>query len=56
MRETYTNDRLGSNQLDVLILDSALGVALAISLDVAQVTNVANRVRRSTVGLVVGVD
>lgn len=53
---TYANDGLGANQLDVLVLNAALGVALGIGLDVAQVTNVAGLVRGRTVGLVVRVD
>lgn len=53
---TYANDGLGADQLDVLVLNAALGVALSIGLDVAQVTNVAGLVRGSTVGLVVRVD
>lgn len=53
---TYANDGLGANQLDVLVLNAALGVALGIGLDVAQVTNVAGLVRGGTVGLVVRVD
>lgn len=53
---TYANDGLGADQLDVLVLNAALGVALGIGLDVAQVTNVAGLVRGSTVGLVVRVD
>jgi hypothetical protein len=53
---TYTDDGLRADQLDVLVLNAALGVALGIGLDVAQVTNVADLVRGSTVGLVVRVD
>lgn len=53
---TYANDGLGPDQLDVLVLDRALGVALGIGRDVAQVANVAVLIGRRTVGLVVGVD
>lgn len=53
---TYADDGLGANQLDVLVLNAALGVALGVGLDVAQVANVAGLIARSTVGLVVGVD
>lgn len=53
---TYANDGFGTNQLDMLVLNAALGVALSIGLDVAQVTNVAGGIGRSTVGLVVRVD
>ena len=38
--ETYANDTGSSDQLDELIRDRALGVALSIGLEVAQVTNV----------------
>lgn len=50
------DDALGANQLDEGVLDGALGVALAVGLDVAQVTDVAGLVGRGTVGLAVGVD
>lgn len=53
---TYADDGLGADQLDMLVLDAALGVALGIGLDVAQVANVAVLVGGSTVGLVVRVD
>lgn len=53
---TYANDALGADQLDELVGDAALGVALGVRLDVAEVTNVTGLVRGSTVGLVVGVD
>lgn len=32
---TYANNGLGTNQLDELVLDRALGVTLSIGLDVA---------------------
>jgi hypothetical protein len=54
--KTYADDALGANQLDELVLDAALGVALAIGLDVAQVADVALLVAGGAVGLVVGVD
>lgn len=50
------DDALGADQLDVLIGDGALGVTLAIGLDVAKVTDVAVRVLGGAVSLVVGVD
>jgi hypothetical protein len=50
------NNALGANQLDQLVSDAALGIALAVSLEVTQVTDVALVVLGSTVGLVVGVD
>ena len=53
---TYANDAVGANQLDVAVLDRALGVALAVRLDVAEITNVAGGVRGSAVGLAVGVE
>ena len=51
-----TNDALGANQLDQLVRSAALGVTLAIGLEVTQVTDVALLVLGGTVGLVVGVD
>jgi hypothetical protein len=51
-----TNDGLGADELDELVGHGALGVALGISLEVAEVTNVADLVGRSTVGLAVGVE
>lgn len=53
---TYADDGVRSNQLDELVLDTALGVALSIGLDVAEVANVAGLVSAVTVGLVVRVD
>jgi hypothetical protein len=53
---SYTNDGLRADELDELVGHGALGVALSISLEVAEVTNVAGLVGRSTVGLAVGVD
>jgi len=49
-------DALGADQLDELVRDGALGVALGVGLEVAQVADVALAVGGSTVGLVVGVD
>ena len=49
-------DALGADQLDELVGDGALGVALGVGLEVAQVADVALAVGGSTVGLVVGVD
>ena len=51
-----TNDGLRADELDELVGHGALGVALSISLEVAEVTNVASLVGRSTVGLAVGVE
>lgn len=45
-----------ANQLDVAVLNGALGVALGVRLDVAEITNVADGVRRSAVGLAVRVE
>lgn len=53
---TYANDALGSDELDELVRHGSLGVALGISLNVAEVTDVAVLVGRSTVGLAVRVD
>jgi len=47
---------LGADQLDELVTDRALGVALAVGLEVAQVTNVALLVLGGTVGLAVRVE
>lgn len=56
IERTYANNALRANQLDQLIIDAALGIALAVSLEVTQVTNVALIIFGSTMGLVVGVD
>jgi hypothetical protein len=56
LTNTYANDALGANQLDQLIRGAALSITLAVSLEVAQVTNVALVVFGGTVGLVVWVD
>lgn len=53
---TYANDALGANELDQLVLDAALGVTLAVGLEVTEVTDVALLVVGGTVGLVVRVD
>lgn len=49
-------DALGADQLDELVGDGAVGVALGVGLEVAQVADVALAVGGSTVGLVVRVD
>lgn len=49
-------DALGADQLDELVGNGAVGVALGVSLEVAQVADVALAVGGSTVGLVVRVD
>jgi len=49
-------DALGTDQLDELVGDGALSIALAVGLEVAEVTNVTLAVGRSTVGLAVGID
>lgn len=51
-----SKNALRADQLDELVGDRALCVALAIGLEVAQVTNVALRVRRGAVSLAVRVD
>lgn len=53
---TYANNALGADELDQLVLDTALGVTLAVSLEVTKVTDVALLVIGGTVGLVVRVD
>lgn len=47
---------MGTNDLDELISHRALGVALAIGVNVAEVTNVARLIRGSTVRLAVRVE
>lgn len=49
-------DALGADQLDVLVGHGALGVALGVGLEVAQVADVALAVAGGAVGLVVRVD
>lgn len=47
---------MGANELDEVVRHGALGVALSIGLDVAEVTNMAVLVLGSTMGLAMGVD
>lgn len=47
---------MGANQLDKGVGDRALGISLAIGLQVSEVSNVTSLVRGSTMGLVVRVD
>ena len=54
--DSATEDALGADQLDELVRDGALGVALGVGLEVAQVADVALAVGGGAVGLVVGVD
>lgn len=56
MGGTHADDALRANQLDERVGDSALGVALAVGGDVAEVANVAVLVARGAVRLAVGVD
>lgn len=51
-----TEHTLRPNQLDQLVCNRALRIALTVSLDVAQVADMALVVVGSTVGLLVGVD
>lgn len=53
---SYANDAVGADQLDQRVGGRALGVALGIGLDVAEIANVAGLVGGSTVGLLVRVD
>jgi hypothetical protein len=53
---TYANDTLGADQLDQLVRVASLSIALAVGLEVAQVTDVALVVLGGAVGLVVRVD
>lgn len=45
-----------ANQLDEAVLDGALGIALGIRVNVAEITDVAGVIGGSAVGLAVGVD
>jgi len=54
--DSAAQDRVGANQLYKAVLEFAFGEALAIGLDVAQVTNVPDLILGSTVGLAVGVE
>ena len=54
--ETYADDALGANQLNQGVGDGALGVALAIGLEVTEITDVADIVGTVAVVLAVGVD
>jgi hypothetical protein len=47
---------VGANKLDEVVGHGTLGVTLAVSLDIAEITNVTGLVGRSTVVLAVGVD
>lgn len=54
--DSAAEDALGADQLDELVGDGALSVALGVGLEVAQVADVALAVGGGAVGLVVGVD
>lgn len=51
-----SDDTVGSNELDLLVLHGTLGVALAVRLDVSKVTYVSGLIGRSTVSLAMGVE
>lgn len=53
---TYANNALGADQLDEFIGNCALAIALGISLEVSEISYMANLVLWSTVGLAVRVD
>jgi hypothetical protein len=53
---THAEDGVLADQLHLGVADAALGVALAVGLDVAEVANVAVVVAGATVALAVGVD
>lgn len=55
-RKTYAQNALGTDQLDKLVLNGAVGIALGIGLEVTKVTNVTVGISGSTVGLAEGVD
>lgn len=54
--QTYANNALGSNELDQLILNRALGVTLTIGLEVSQITYVTLSVGWRAVFLSVWID
>lgn len=56
VQNTYAEDALSANELHQLILHRANGIALGVSLEVAQVTDVALGIAGSTVDLAEGVD
>lgn len=47
---------MGADKLDEVVGHGTLGVTLTVSLDIAEITNVAGLIRGSTVVLAVGVD
>ena len=49
--DSPTQHALGTDQLDLLVRDGALGIALAVCLEVAEVADVAFAVRGGAVGL-----
>jgi hypothetical protein len=53
---TYADDALRTDELDQLVLNGALGVTLAISLEVAEVTDMTDLSGAVTVRGSVGVD
>lgn len=53
---TYANDALGPDKLNKRVAHGALGIALAISVNIAQVANVAGVVGWSPMGLAMRVD
>jgi len=53
---TYADDALGADKLDELVRHASLSVALAVRLEVAQVTDVAGLVLGGAVVFAVGVD
>lgn len=55
-RSTHSNDTMGSNELDVLVLHGALGIALAIRLEVSKVTDMTSLIGGSAVGFAMWVD
>jgi hypothetical protein len=50
------NNAVGANKLDEVVGHGTLGVTLAVSLDIAEITNVAGLVGGGTVVLAVGVE
>ena len=56
MLKTYANNAVGTDELDQRVGHGALGVALPVSLDVAQVTDVSGLIRGGSMVFAVGVD
>ena len=54
--QTYANNALGTDQLDELVSGRAFAIALSISLEVSEISYMANLIGGSTMSLAVWVD